>query len=204
MSTDTQMQLPESLEVLREARTDQVVVTTMGSAREWMKLGNDPLDFVYAPSAMGGAPAVGLGIALAQPHRQVIVGNGDGCMLMNLGTLVTITAQAPKNYVLIVFDNGVYEVTGMQQTAASVDSRSEGDRIDLCAVARACGFSSVHEYRDLQTWRDEITDVLAATGPTFVVLHVQPMPGGLVPRSPAPAPERAKQFRDALAAASQG
>lgn len=200
MPPKTPIQLPQSLEVLRNARTDQVVVTTMGSAREWMKLGSDPLDFIYAPSAMGGASAVGLGIALAQPDRQVIVGNGDGCMLMNLGNLVTITAQAPKNYLLIVFENGVYEVTGMQQTAANAHSRTSGDGIDLCAVARSCGFSSVFEYRDLETWRNEIGDVLAASGPTFVVLHVEPMPGALVPRSPAPAPERAKQFRETLTA----
>ena len=77
MSAPQRMPLADALGILREARTDQVVVTTMGSAREWMTLGSDPLDFIYAPSAMGEAPAVGLGIALAQPGRGVIVGNGD-------------------------------------------------------------------------------------------------------------------------------
>lgn len=199
MSAPQRMPLADALGILREARTDQVVVTTMGSAREWMTLGSDPLDFIYAPSAMGEAPAVGLGIALAQPGRGVIVGNGDGCMLMNLGTLVTITAQAPPNYVLIVFDNGVYEVTGMQQTAASIESRSRGDQIDFPAIARACGFTSVYEFRDLESWHGGVAEVLGAAGPTFVVLGVEPVPGGLVPRSPAPPPQRAEEFRAALA-----
>ncbi|MBI3865602.1 MAG: hypothetical protein HY290_27330 [Planctomycetia bacterium] len=92
----SRMSLVESLRVLHEVRQEQhVVLSTMGPAREWMKLGTHPLDFIYAPSAMGEAPALGLGMALAQPQRHVIVLNGDGCMLMNLGCLVTITAVAP-------------------------------------------------------------------------------------------------------------
>jgi len=198
MTTRPQMPLKAALQVLREARTDQVVITTMGSAREWMELGSDPLDFIYAPSAMGEAPAVGLGIALAQPARRVIVGNGDGCMLMNLGSLVTITAAAPKNYTLIVFENGVYEVTGQQKTAASQAARRQGDAIDFCGTARACGFQSVHQFDDLAAWRNGVDDVLSADGPTFVLLRVEPVPGGAVPRSPAPAPQRAAQLREAL------
>ncbi len=201
MTTQKQMPLPAALEVLHNIRNDQIVITTMGSAREWMKLGTHPLDFVYAPSAMGEAPAVGLGLALAQPDRQVIVCNGDGCMLMNLGSLVTVTAQAPENYVLIVFDNGGYEVTGMQQTAASLDARRRGDAIDFCGTARSCGFQSVYEFDDLDAWRNGLASVLEATGPTFVLLKVAPVPGGAVPRSPAPAAGRAAGLRAALTTA---
>ena len=89
------MLLVDSLKVLEDVRTDlHAVLTTMGSGREWMKLGTHPLDFIYVPSAMGEAPDVGLGIALAQQEKQVVVCNGDGCMLMNLGCLVTISAAA--------------------------------------------------------------------------------------------------------------
>src|SRR5579864_5958699 len=130
------MSLVESLEILKSVRTDdQVVLTTMGSAREWMKLGTHPLDFIYAPSAMGEAPALGLGMALAQPAKRVIVLNGDGCMLMNLGCLVTITAVAPPNFSLIVCDNSVYEVTGRQWTAASQEARTGAAAVDLCQIA---------------------------------------------------------------------
>jgi thiamine pyrophosphate-dependent acetolactate synthase large subunit-like protein len=188
------MSLIESLRVLHAVRTDrQVVIPTMGSAREWMTLGSHPLDFIYAPSAMGHAPGLGLGVALARPDLQVIVCNGDGCQLMNLGCLITTTAAAPANYMLIVFDNGVYEVTGGQATAAA-------DRpVDFCAIARGCGFASVFEFDDIEKWRADVSRVLATPGPTFVVLKVAPVPGGAVPKSPAPAKDRARQFAAALA-----
>jgi phosphonopyruvate decarboxylase len=191
------MSLVESLRVLHAVRTErQVVIPTMGSAREWMNLGTHPLDFIYAPSAMGHAPAVGLGVALARPDLQVIVGNGDGCMLMNLGSLVTITAAAPANLVLIVFDNGVYEVTGGQATAAA------NRPVDFCAIARGSGFTSVFEFSEIDQWRTDVFRVLTASGPTFVVLKVAPVPGGAVPKSPAPPKERARQFAAAIAKSS--
>ena len=64
----------------------------MGTAREWMTQGMQPRDLVFVPSAMGHAPSIGLGLALARPNLRVIVCNGDGSMLMNLGSLVTIAA----------------------------------------------------------------------------------------------------------------
>jgi thiamine pyrophosphate-dependent acetolactate synthase large subunit-like protein len=194
------MSLVEALQILHAARTDQVVVSTMAAAREWMKLGTHPLDFVYAPSSMGQAPNLGLGIALARPERQVIVCNGDGCMLMNLGALVTITAAAPPNFVLIVCDNGVYEVTGGQATAATAAGRQGNREIDFASIARSCGFEQVFAFHDAAAWRAELPNVLATRGPTFVALRVEPMPGGLVPKSPAPAAARARAF----AAACQG
>jgi sulfopyruvate decarboxylase subunit beta len=193
------IQLLESLKVLHAVRTDrQVVIPTMGSAREWMTLGVHPLDFIFAPSAMGQAPLLGLGVALAQPERQVIVMNGDGCMLMNLGCLVTITAAAPRNFVLILCDNSVYEVTGQQWTAAASPARPEALPVDYCQIARGCGFREVHQFDRLEAWKAAIDAILAAQGPTFVLLKVGPVPGGAVPKSPAPAPQRAIDFATAL------
>src|SRR5262245_16618445 len=113
------MDLVECLEALRAVRREQIVVTTMAAAREWQKLGTHALDFVLGPSSMGHATSLGLGMALGRPDRRVIVCNGDGSMLMNLGSLVTITGQAPPNLVVLVFDNGAYEVTGAQPTPAA-------------------------------------------------------------------------------------
>jgi len=114
------MHLVEALAVVRGARGKRdVVITTMAPARDWMAMSKGSmaaLDLVLVPSAMGQATSMGLGIALAQPDRRVIVCNGDGSMLMNLGSMVSIVAAAPKNLVLLVFDNGVYEVTGAQVT----------------------------------------------------------------------------------------
>src|SRR5689334_24870236 len=80
----------EALEVLAAHRGRRIVITTMSSVGIWPQLSNTPLDFAYIPSAMGHGPDLGLGLALAQPERGVIVINGDGCTLMNLGCLVTL------------------------------------------------------------------------------------------------------------------
>src|SRR5262245_66536210 len=101
----------QALEVLARHRGDNIVVTTMSSVGIWSQFSNSPLDFAYIPSAMGHAPSLGLGLALAQKLHGVIVINGDGCMLMNLGSLVTL-AQNPATVYLLVLDNGLYEVTG--------------------------------------------------------------------------------------------
>lgn len=193
------MSLRQSLAVLHKVRTDrQVVIPTMAAAREWMTLGTHPLDFIYAPSAMGQAPLLGMGIAMAQPDRQIIVINGDGCMLMNLGCLVTITAAAPANFVLIVCDNSVYEVTGGQATAASEPARTGSPPVDFRQIARGCGFQQVFEFDRLDSWEAALPDLLAQDGPTFVLLHVEPVPGGAVPKSPGPPKERAVAFANAV------
>ncbi|MFI5246492.1 MAG: thiamine pyrophosphate-dependent enzyme, partial [Gemmatimonadales bacterium] len=113
MSGRGAMDMRGALAVLRDQRAaGDVVITSMGSAREWMAMGPlDPLDFVFVPSSMGQAPSLALGLALAQPARRVFACNGDGSTLMSLGALATISAAAPGNLVLLVFDNGVYEVT---------------------------------------------------------------------------------------------
>ena len=105
-----------ALEVLAAHRGERIVVTTMSAAGVWPSLSDTPLDFTYIPSAMGQAPALGLGLALAQDRRGVIVVTGDGSVLMNLGCLVTL-ADYPANLFLIIVDNGVYEVTGSQPVA---------------------------------------------------------------------------------------
>ena len=175
-----------------------VVVTTMAAAKVWMELGAAARDLVLVPSAMGHATSFGLGLALAQPGRRVIVCNGDGSMLMNLGALATITAAAPANLILIVCDNGVYEVTGSQPTPGAARARAGAAAVDFAAMARACGFSSVFRFSDVESWRREIAGVLSAKGPTFVALDVASVPGTPGPRSPGPAPERAKRFMEEL------
>jgi thiamine pyrophosphate-dependent acetolactate synthase large subunit-like protein len=170
----------------------------MGAAREWAKLDPSPLDFVYVPSSMGQAPSLGLGVVLAQPGRQVIVCNGDGCMLMNLGSLVTITAAAPQNMVLLVVDNGVYEVTGGQATTAAASRRQDGKALQFSSMARACGFESVFEFSGLDDWADRCAQVLRQPGPVFICLQVEAMQGDVSPRSPGPASQRVARFMEAL------
>jgi len=192
--------LVPALRVLRAERGDgDIVIPTMGSAREWMTLGDPhPLDFILVPSAMGHGTSIGLGMALARPDRRVIVCMGDGSLLMNLGSLASIVAAAVPNLVVIVFDNGVYEVTGQQPTAGASAARAGTRSADFAAIARACGFDSVHRFSDEAAWSAGARRVLDARGPTFIALDVEPVTGGTAPHSPGPAPARARAFTTAL------
>ena len=192
MTARRRMPAKDALAVVHEARAARdVVVTTMATSRDWMTMPQSPLDVVFVPSAMGHATSIGLGIALAQPERRVIVCNGDGSMLMNLGSLVSIVGSGAKNLVVIVFDNGVYEVTGAQPTPASTG-------VDFATIARGAGFAAVDEFGDLEDWRHGIHRILNAKGPTFVWLRVEAMLGIPGPKSPGPAAERAQRLAKAL------
>jgi sulfopyruvate decarboxylase subunit beta len=185
------MPLVRALEVVRDLRRHEIVVTTMGAAREWPRLAQHPLDFHYIPSAMGHAPMLALGLALAQPAREVIAFNGDGCMLMSLGCLVTIVASGARNLTLIVLENGVYEVTGGQRTAAAQS------HVDFAAAARAAGFASIARFSDLDAWRAGASQALALPGPRFILLQVARVVDYEL-SSPGPLKERIARFRTAL------
>src|SRR6266487_722214 len=130
--------LREALEVLAAYRGQRIVITTMSPIAPWHQLSDTPLDFAYIPSAMGHGPALGLGLALAQPERGVIVINGDGCMLMNLGSLVTL-AHHRANVFMLVMDNALYEVTGGQPVAGA-------GRTDFAGLGRAAGMDRVYTF----------------------------------------------------------
>ena len=111
-------------------RGDALVVAGLGSpAWDAAAAGDHPLNF-YLWGAMGGAAMIGLGLALAQPRRRVLVITGDGEMLMGLGSLATIGVQQPRNLALVVLDNEHYGETGMQETHTRRG-------IDLAGVAKA-------------------------------------------------------------------
>ena len=193
-------ELSTALAAFREVRRDtDVVITTMGSARDWMALGpTHPLDFVLVPSSMGQATALGLGLAVARPDCRIIVFNTDGSMLMNLGSLVSISAAPPANLSIVLCDNGVYEVTGGQPTPGSAQGRADGRQVDYAELARAAGFEEVHHCREEARWRADARPLIDRAGPVFVWLEVAPSPGVKGPRSPGPAPERARRFMTAL------
>lgn len=189
--------LDEALQVLARHRGDAVVLSTMAAEREWIRLSQHERDFFYVPSSMGQAPTVGLGIALGRPDLRVVVLNGDGAMLMNLGCLVTIADQAPRNYRLVVVNNGVYEVTGRQRLPGA-------GRISFETIARGAGFQRVYTFRDLESWQEGIREFLEGDGPTFGDLHVLPTPGDdLQPVPPCPMPEQIVRFQRALGIISQ-
>jgi thiamine pyrophosphate-dependent acetolactate synthase large subunit-like protein len=180
------MTLQEALEVLAAHRGgERVVITTMASIGIWPALSDTPLDFAYMPSAMGQAPGLALGLALAQPGRGVVVVNGDGSMLMNLGSLATL-ASAPADVYLLVIDNGIYEVTGGQPTAGA-------GRVDFAAAARAAGIPRVYAF-------DGAAEALSGPGPVAVWLKVEGRPGQRTPKAPRPMAEQIERLRKSLGA----
>lgn len=189
------MDLPEILSFIREKREDAYVFTTMGSAREWSKGHAGERDFMYIPSSMGQLPALALGFALAQPDERIIAINGDGCMLMNLGSLVTISAQFPENLVLCVVNNGEYEVTGHQPTVAH-GSRRVGNSVSFSEIANGAGWRSCSKVSSVAELAACEEILFHAGGPHFIELMVRPMTGDVSPRSPGPAAARAHAFRE--------
>ena len=116
-------------------RGDALVVAGLGApCWDTAAAGDSPLNF-YAWGGMGGAAMIGLGLALAQPKRRVLVITGDGEILMGLGSLATIGVQRPRNLAVIVMDNEHYGETGMQESHTARG-------VDLAAAALACGLKS--------------------------------------------------------------
>ena len=183
----------QALEVVLAQRGQRIVVTTMSSAGLWPQLSSSPLDFAYIPSAMGHAPSLGHGLALACPERGVIVLNGDGCALMSLGNLVTLAAH-PANVYLVILDNGHYEVTGGQPHAGA-------GHVDFAAIARGAGIARVYAFADLVSWQAGAAEALAGAGPVVVHLKVEALKGQKTPKPPHPMAEQIRRLRAALAVA---
>lgn len=129
---------------LLEGRDNNLlVVTGLGSTTyDGFAAGDHDLNF-YLWGAMGGAAVMGLGIALAQPDRKVLVITGDGEMLMGLGALATIGVQQPANLSIVAFDNAHYGETGMQASHT-------GKGVDLVGVAKACGIPDCRDVNDME------------------------------------------------------
>lgn len=187
------MPLLAALEVVAAKRRDEVVVTTMGSAREWPKLSQHPLDFHYLPSAMGQSPMIALGIALAQPKRRVIAFTGDGSLLMNLGCLATIAASGAKNLIVVVLNNRCYEVTGGQKTTAALAD------VDFAALAAAAGIPVTRRFRVLDEWKREWNGLSDAEGSALMALDVATVGKEYHLVVPGPMRPRVAAFRAALA-----
>jgi thiamine pyrophosphate-dependent acetolactate synthase large subunit-like protein len=180
----------EALEVLAAHRGDRVVITTMTAVALWPGLSDTPLDFAYIPSAMGHAPGLGLGLALARPGRGVVVVNGDGCTLMNLGGLVTL-ANNPADVYLLVMDNGLYEVTGGQPHAGA-------GHADYAGLARAAGIKRVYSFYSQEAWRAGAAEALSGPGPVVVWLKLEGRLGQKTPKPPRPMGEQIERLRQAL------
>lgn len=189
----SRMTARQALEVLARHRQNHAIITTMTSGGIWPELSDTHLDFAYLPSSMGQGPALGLGLALAKPGRGVIVVNGDGCMLMSLGSLVTL-ASNPADVYLIVMDNGLYEVTGGQPPAGAGCT-------DFAGLARAAGIERVYHFPSLDEWSAGAAEALSGRGPVFIWLPIEARYGQKTPKPPRPMSEQIARLRQGLGVA---
>jgi phosphonopyruvate decarboxylase len=178
----------EALRVIQDTLPDLPMIATTGyTGRELYALGDRPNQF-YMVGSMGCASSLGLGLALAKPDRRVLVIDGDGALLMRMGALATIGAEAPPNLIHLVLDNGQHESTGGQATVSGA--------IDFCALAAACGYPSIERAIGSQALALALRQ--SGRGPRFI--HVPIKPGVLepLPRPTVSPEEVARRFQDFL------
>jgi sulfopyruvate decarboxylase subunit beta len=155
-----------AFEALAAVRGDAIVVSTYSSAFEWERISPSPLN-LPATGAMGQGSSHGLGLALGLPGHKVIVLDGDGSLLMNLGSLVTIGSVAPANLVHFVCENGTYEANGSHP----IPGRGT---VDFAGLARDAGYRQTFTFSDLATFVAELPRLMQLTGPTFGAIKLVP------------------------------
>ena len=167
-----------------------LVVAVYQSCFDWLALCPRDLNYV-STGAMGQASSHALGLAIGSPERQVIVLDGDGSLLMNLGSLVTIATVRPQHFLHLVFENGVYEVNGAHPTPGT-------GHVDFAAMAIAAGYQKAVCFSELEAFEAAVPALLAADGPVMAVLKI--IPGEAYPRDYAyiHSAEARETFRAAL------
>ena len=156
----------DALQAIYQDLEDRIVVTIMGAvAAELYSLGHRP-NFFYLEHAMGLASSMGLGIALSMPEHKVIVLDGDGSLLMNLGTLSTMARYKPGNLLHIVFDNESLLSVGGFPTATTSGT-------DLAGIAKASGVPCVKEANTIQSFQESVSHALHENTLTTIVSKVE-------------------------------
>lgn len=173
----------EYLERLKELQGDAILVTTMTPAKIWPQIADGVLDFNYLPSAMSHAADIALGLALAVSSRRVVCVNGDGSLAMNLGGLITSAEAGAVNLIMLVMDNGTYEVVG--------GGRVPGAGLtDYAAVAAGCGWPTTRRFECAADFAAGWSGLVARPGPCFAALATQD-PSGMRLQLPARHPRQA-------------
>ena len=151
----------EAIQKIMESIEEELVICNIGfPSRELYEIDDRPKNF-YMIGSMGLASSIGFGLAMAKPHKDVVVIDGDGSLLMNMGSLVTIFANNPSNLTWIVIDNGAYGSTGNQDTYAQ--------KTDLVDIAKAVGFKNSFEFADIN-----LKDVIRSNDASFIVYKTEP------------------------------
>ena len=187
------MRPEDVLRAIAAARGDAICIPTMTTAPAWRTIAPDDLSITCA-GFMGGASTLGLGLALSRPERRVIVFDGDGSLLMQLGSLATIAGARPRNLVHLLFKNGVYHTSGAQEIPG-------GLTVDFVQMAKGAGYRDAYSLKDIGDFRRRLPGMLQAEGPIFVELIT-----GLSEQTPmtarggTPFPEQVQKLHERLGA----
>jgi thiamine pyrophosphate-dependent acetolactate synthase large subunit-like protein len=170
--------------LLGKLKHEEAVIGGIGNTNfDLWAAGHRPQNF-YMLGSMGLAFPIALGVALAQPKRRVFALEGDGSLLMQLGSLSTIATLAPKNLTMVVMDNGIYQITGAQPTPAAAQT-------DIVAIALASGIASSVWAADEEDFERLVEQSLTADSPTLIGVRIDDKPGvGATRRDPVQIRER--------------
>jgi thiamine pyrophosphate-dependent acetolactate synthase large subunit-like protein len=175
MSNATLRRRPLVKTILEGATDDLLVIAGLGSANwDITEAGDRPLNMPLW-GAMGATVCMGLGLAIAQPTKRVLVITGDGDMLMGMGSLATVAAQQPHNLAICVLDNEKFGETGNQATHTSPRNNGPTDSgagTDLSVIAKGCGIADSATVRDEAEVTQLVADLRRKTGPVFRVVKV--------------------------------
>jgi thiamine pyrophosphate-dependent acetolactate synthase large subunit-like protein len=184
------MTLAEAIALVHDGTAGALVVHANGMISRAGFGHGDRSEHFYMIGSMGLASSIGLGIALARPGRRVVVCDGDGNVLMNLGALAQVAARRPPNLLHVCFDNGVHGSTGNQATISGL--------VALDEVARAAGYAAVRRVGDPAGLRSALGELGERPGPAFLLVRITPdLPDPLFPRVTVPPAEMTQRFRRA-------
>ncbi|MDQ3549572.1 MAG: thiamine pyrophosphate-dependent enzyme [Chloroflexota bacterium] len=158
------------------AASDALIVAGIGNAGFDLATAGDRPENFYMLGSMGLGVPIGHGLALAQPDRPVVVLEGEGSVLMNLGALATVGREAPENLTIVIWDNEQWQLTGGQRLATA-------SSCDLATVARGCGIQSVMTPDDETTFESDVRRALDSPGPHILVVKIDATAGAGRPHS---------------------
>ncbi len=170
--------------LIGKLKHEEAVVGGIGNTNfDLWAAGHRPQNF-YMLGSMGLAFPIALGVALAQPDRRVFALEGDGSLLMQLGALSTIATLKPKNLIMIVMDNGIYQITGAQPTPAAGVA-------DIVAIATGSGLANSAWAADEEDFERLVDEAMSASEPSLIAVRIDDKPGvGTTRRDPVQIRER--------------
>jgi thiamine pyrophosphate-dependent acetolactate synthase large subunit-like protein len=156
----------DMLKIFAKHRGDAIVVSGRGG-KHWINISNTPLDIPLGDPAMGGHCGFAFGLAMALPHRKIVLFDSEGDLQMSLGVLISVAEQKPANFYHFLLDNECYATTGGQPVPNAKNVRYD-------EMARAAGYPRAFAFDELDAFSKALPDILEKKGPVFVAMKVHP------------------------------